>query len=143
MNKNVMLTISGLHQNTGAEDANMETVTAAEYFKKNESHYLLYEEKTDGFEQVSKNRIKFKSNMLELTRQGLMATHMIFEENKTHMTPYATPYGVIHLSVHTKKVQVQEQEKHITVTVEYTLEAEEEHMSDCRIVLQICYCNKE
>lgn len=32
-------------------------------------------------------------NMLELTRQGAVEMHMIFEENKRHVVPYNTPYG--------------------------------------------------
>ena len=91
MDRNVMLTISGLHSGEADENGSVETKVRAEYFKKNETHYLLYEEKEEGFQQTSKNRMKFRDNMLELTRQGLLNTHMVFEENKTHMTPYQTP----------------------------------------------------
>lgn len=137
MNRNVKLSISGLHQDAEAENANVETFVSAEYFKKNDSHYLLYEEKQEGFEELSKNRIKFKENMLELTRQGLLQTHMVFEEKKKHMTRYATPYGEILLGIETKQICVREQEHRIEVTVEYSLEADGEYLSDCKIQLHI------
>ena len=134
-----MLTISGLHSGEADENGSVETKVRAEYFKKNETHYLLYEEKEEGFKQTSKNRMKFRDNMLELTRQGLLNTHMVFEENKTHMTPYQTPYGQMLLGIHTKKVDIQEQENFIRVIVEYTLEADEAYLSDSRI--EICIKN--
>lgn len=137
MNRNVKLSISGLHQDAEAENANVETIVSAEYFKKNDSHYLLYEEKQEGFEKTSKNRIKFKENSMELTRQGLMQTHMVFEEKKKHMTRYTTPYGEILLGIDTKQIRVMEQEHRIEVTVEYSLEADGEYLSDCKIQLQI------
>ena len=137
MNKNVMLTISGLHNGGETDNGSVETVVAAEYFNKNGTHYLLYEEKEEGFEQVSKNRIKFKDNTLELTRQGLLHTHMIFEEGKTHMTNYRTPYGQMVLGVDTKSVQIEEQEKSIRVIAEYVLEADGEYLSDSRIEISI------
>ena len=136
MDRNVMLTISGLHSGETDDNGNVETKVRAEYFKRNESHYLLYEEKEEGFKQTSQNRIKFRGNMLELTRQGLLNTHMVFEENKRHMTPYQTPYGQMLLGIHTKKVDMQEQENCIRVVVEYTLEADETYLSDSRI--EIC-----
>jgi len=139
MDRNVMLTISGLHSGEADENGSVETKVRAEYFKKNETHYLLYEEKEEGFQQTSKNRMKFRDNMLELTRQGLLNTHMVFEENKTHMTPYQTPYGQMLLGIHTKKVDIQEQENFIRVIVEYTLEADEAYLSDSRI--EICIKN--
>lgn len=136
MDRNVMLTISGLHSGEADDNGSVETKVRAEYFKRNESHYLLYEEKEEGFEQTSQNRIKFRGNMLELTRQGLLNTHMVFEENKRNMTPYQTPYGQMLLGIHTKKVDMQEQENCIRVVVEYTLEADEAYLSDSRI--EIC-----
>lgn len=137
MNKNVMLTISGLHSGDETDNGSVETAVGAEYFNQNGTHYLLYEEKEDGFEQVSKNRIKFKDNMLELTRQGLLHTHMIFEEGKNHMTNYQTPYGQMVLGIDTKLVQIEEQEKHIRVIAEYVLEADGEYLSDSRIEINI------
>lgn len=137
MNKEVQLTISGLHNDGQAEGAALEAVSMAEYYKRNDNHYLVYEETMEGFDKPTKNRIKFKDNLLELTRQGLLATHMIFEENKTHMTPYATPYGEVYLGITTDKVQIQEQKDSITVLVEYRLETEEALVSECRLKLHI------
>ena len=45
MNREVELVLSGLHDAEGASDKDaVETAQAAQYFKRNDSHYLLYEE---------------------------------------------------------------------------------------------------
>ena len=78
MNREVELVLSGLHDAEGASDKDaVETAQAAQYFKRNDSHYLLYEEDMEGFDGTCKSRIKFRDNMLELTRQGAVEMHMI------------------------------------------------------------------
>ncbi len=45
MNREVELILSGLHDAEGASDKDtVETAQTAQYFKRNDSHYLLYEE---------------------------------------------------------------------------------------------------
>lgn len=136
MNRKVKLSIAGLHFDAEKEENNVESCYQAEYFKKNESHYLIYEEMQEGFSKSSRNRIKCKENLVELTRQGLMQTHMVFEENKKHMTQYVTPYGEILLGIDTKRIFIEEQDSSIAITVEYSLEADGEYLSDCKIVIR-------
>lgn len=137
MNREVELSISGLQWGTDTDQDNIETVVKAEYFKKNDSHYLLYEETMEGFSQTSKNRMKFKNNILEMTRQGLMNTHMVFEENKKHVTNYVTPYGSLLLGIDTKKFCVEEKDDCIQVMVDYVLETEGEILSQNKIEIRI------
>ena len=66
-----------------------------------------------------------------------MNVHMVFEENKKNMTNYATPYGNILIGIDTGEVEIQELEDHIKVNVKYSLEANYEHMADCRIEMDI------
>lgn len=138
MTREVMLTISGLQWGEDMEQDNIETVLPAEYFKKNDSHYLLYEETMEGFTKSSKNRIKFKENLMELTRQGLVNTHMVFEENKTHMTDYVTPYGNFLLGINTERISVREENDRIEVTVAYKIEIGDEPISTNQIHIVIC-----
>lgn len=137
MTREVMLTIRGLHSMSDADADNVETVTVAEYFKKNDSHYLLYEEKQEGFEQPCKNRIKFTANRMEMVKKGVVNTCMNFEKDKSCATEYVTPYGSLLLDIHTGKFVVEEQADHISVIVEYVLEMNEEPLSECRIEMEI------
>lgn len=138
MNREVELVLSGLHDTEGASDKNaVKTAQTAQYFKRNDSHYLLYEEDMEGFDGACKSRIKFRDNLLELTRQGAVEMHMIFEENKRHVVPYNTPYGQLLLGIETRRVQVEEQKDRICVTVEYTLDQEGEPFSESCLKLHI------
>lgn len=136
MKKEVELSIRGLHKVEDEPDQ-LETVTAAEYYNRNGSHYLLYEEKIQGVDEVVRNRIKLHDNVLEFTKQGIVDTKMIFEENKRHAMNYATPYGCLPLNVHTTKVTVEEQENRIHVMVAYVLEMDETPVSQCKLEIEI------
>ena len=125
MNREVELVLSGLHDAEGASDKDaVETAQTAQYFKRNDSHYLLYEEDLEGFDGTC-------------TRQGTAEMHMIFEENKRHVVPYNTPYGQLLLGIKTRRVQVEEQEDRICVTVEYILDQEGEPFSESCLKLHI------
>ena len=138
MNREVELVLSGLHDTEGTSDKDaVKTAQTAQYFKRNDSHYLLYEENMEGFDGVCKSRIKFRDNLLELTRQGAVEMHMIFEENKRQVVPYNTPYGQLMLGIETRRVQVEEQEDQICVTVEYILDQEGEPFSESCLKLHI------
>ena len=137
MTKDVLLAIKGLQFDGSSEDTEIETVTAAEYYKRNNSHYVMYEEAFEGFEGTTKNIPKFKDNSLDLTKKGLVNVHMIFEENKKNMTNYSTPYGDILIGIDASKIRMQENEEKIQVDVDYALEMNYEHLADCHISIGI------
>lgn len=74
---------------------------------------------------------------MELTKRGLVNVHMVFEEKKKNMTSYATPFGNILIGIDTDEVVVREDRDQIKVNVAYTLEANYEHMADCKIEMNI------
>ncbi len=137
MTREVKVTISGLQYGEDMEQDNIETVAEGEYFKKNDTHYILYEDLEEETRQPSKNRIKYKDNLLELTRQGIVNTHMIFEENKVHMTDYVTPYGHFLLGIRTERVGFVEEEDCICISAEYKIEIGEEPISTNKINIVI------
>lgn len=137
MTKDVLLGIRGLQFNASEEETNVETVTTAEYYKKNNKHYIIYDELMEGYEGSTKNIIKFKENHMDLTKKGLVNVHMIFEENKKNITNYSTPFGTIMIGIDAKKVAVKEEENFIKVDVDYALEVNYEHLADCKISMNI------
>jgi len=137
MTKDVLLSIKGL-QFQGENDGNdLETITAAEYFKRNDNHYVIYEEATEGFHDMTKNIIKWNGQTLDLTKKGLINVHMIFEEKKKNMTDYRTPFGSILIGIDTRQIQVEEREEQIHVNVDYALEINYEHLADCKISMDV------
>ena len=139
MTQEVLLTLQGLQFDQREVDADkIETVTVGDYYKKNGKHYVVYEEVTEGFEQTTKNRLKISENMLELSRNGLINMHMVFQENKKNLTNYNTPFGQILIGIDTKKIQINEQADKIVVDVDYSLDINYEFLSDCHIKINIC-----
>ena len=139
MTKEVLLTLSGLQFDQREEDAGqVEMVTVGDYYKRNGKHYVGYEEITEGFSQPTKNRLKFSEHMLELSRNGLVNVHMVFQENRKNLTNYNTPFGQILIGIDTKKIQVNEKEDDIVVEVDYSLDVNYEFLSDCHIKIAIC-----
>lgn len=138
MMQEVILTLQGLQFDQREEDADkIETVTVGDYYKKNGKHYVIYEEVTEGFEQPTKNRLKFSENMVELSRSGLINMHMVFQENKKNLSNYNTPFGQILIGIDTKKIRIDEKENSIVVDVDYSLDVNYEFLSDCHIKISI------
>ena len=104
---------------------------------------MIFEEAMEGFQEKTKNVIKFKENSLDLTKKGLVNVHMIFEENKKNMTNYATPYGNILIGIDARSVRLKEKEERIEVDVDYALEVNYEHFADCKIKMDIRAKNGE
>ncbi|MDE6607222.1 MAG: DUF1934 domain-containing protein [Lachnospiraceae bacterium] len=137
MKKEVLLAIKGLQFEADQDENKVETINFAEYYSKNDQHYVIYDEITEGFPESTKNIIKFKDHSLDLTKRGLVNVHMVFEENKKNMTNYSTPYGNILIGIDAKKVTCTEKEEQIMVDVEYALEVNYEYLADCKIQMNI------
>lgn len=137
MTKEILLSLKGLQMENTEDGQELETITPAEYYQRGGNHYVLYEEVMEGFSDITKNMIKFRDSAMEVTKKGLVNVHMVFEEKRKNMTSYATPYGNVLIGIDTESIQVQEQENRITVEVEYALEANYQHLADCRIEMDI------
>ena len=138
MTKEVLVSIKGMQFDGESGDA-IETLNFAQYYLKNDGHYVIYDEVTEGESQVTKNILKFKGKTFELTKRGLVNVHMVFEEGQKSMTNYSTPFGSILMGMDTGKVEIteKEEEEKIRILVEYALEVNYEFLADCRIEIEI------
>lgn len=138
MTKDVLISLRGLQfDQNDADTDKIETIIAGTYYEKNGSHYVLFDEVMEGFDEPTKNKIKFGEHCLELSRSGLVNVHMIFEENRKNMTNYGTPYGNILIGIDTKKIHIAQEPDRIIVNVEYALDINYEYLADCKIVIDI------
>ncbi|MBS7338715.1 MAG: DUF1934 domain-containing protein [Lachnospiraceae bacterium] len=137
MTKDIFLSLKGLQIENSEQAQELETITPADYYLRNGSHYVIYDEVTEGFEENTRNMIKFNDSCVEVSKKGLVNVHMVFEENKKNMTSYMTPYGNILIGIDTGSIFVEEEEKRIHVEVAYTLEANYQYLADCRIEMNI------
>lgn len=135
MTKDVIVTVKGFQ--FAEEQDEIETVCEGEYFEVKDSQFVVYEEKIDGYDKTINNRIKIKPNEITVTKKGPYQVQMIFEEGKKTRSQYMTPYGCIMLEMDTRKVEVKSTDEQIELLIEYGLDANEQFVSDCKIVINI------
>lgn len=136
MTRDVLISISGAQMSDGEQD-DIEMITTGDYFLKNGKHYILYDEISEGFGGIIKNTIKVHPGSMDIIKKGGSDVRMKFEKNKKNMTCYATPVGELMIGISTNQILVEEQEDLLKIAVEYSLDINYEHVSECNIVVSV------
>ncbi len=135
MKKDVVITVRGLQPQVDAEEA-VEVMSAGTYMRKDSTHYLSYEE-ADENGNITKNRIKITPSSIEMTKQGGIATQMLFLLGEKQFACYETPFGELNLGMHTKHIAVREEEKKLFAELRYGLDINGEYVSDCELDITV------
>ena len=137
MNKDVLIHVRGL-QMMETDDAQepIEIVVPGQYYFRNGSHYLRYEEMLDDTAETTVNYIKMSPNGVEVRKQGQVNVHMVFEEGKKNKTFYNTPYGTLQMGISATGLELKESEDGIQMKVDYALDMNGEHVADCYLTVQ-------
>lgn len=137
MDKNVLIHIRGLQMMEPTDEQEpIELVVPGQYYFKNGSHYLRYEELMDETSaEPTVNYIKISSKAVEVRKKGLVNVHMVFERGKKNMTYYSTPYGTVEMGIAATGVMIEESENGIDMKVDYALEMNEEYVADCYLTV--------
>lgn len=138
MTKDIILTISGLHDNDGDVDAPIETMTPAQYYMKNGKHYVVFDEMLEGLEGSIKSTIKFTENHVELIRNGAASTRMLFDPGQENMVIYQTPMGPLSISLYTEGIVADIAEEKISLQIEYSLKTEGVVVSESTVHIEMC-----
>ena len=138
MKKNVVITVRGL-QRQADDDEPIEVISAGTYLRKDNTHYLSYEE-ADEDGKITKNRIKITPDSIEMTKQGGITTQMIFIKGQKQYACYETPFGELTLGMTTKRIKVTEEDMQLSVALRYDLEVNGAHMSECELDIEVKEC---
>lgn len=136
MTRDVLISISGAQVFDGDQEQ-VEMIIPGDYFIKNGKHYILYDEVSEGMEGVIKNTIKVHSGSMDIIKKGSSSTHMVFERNKKNITSYATPVGNLVIGISTNQILVEEKEDLLQISVEYSLDINYDHVSECSIMVAV------
>lgn len=140
MKKNVVITVRGLQPEVDAEEP-VEVISAGMYMRKEDTHYLSYEE-ADEDGKITKNRIKITDSSIEMTKQGGIATQMMFRLGEKQYACYETPFGELTLGITTKSLSVREEEGVLFAGLVYGLEINGAYVSDCQLDIDVRECRK-
>ena len=137
MTKDVMVTISGFHMNEEEGDT-IEMVHIGEYYERNGTHYILYEERLEGIAEPVKNRIKVREQRIELQKRGPVTVNMVFEKDKRQSSTYAIPYGSFLMETCTNSVEVCAGEDRMEAKASYELNVNGVRCASCdvRVLVQ-------
>ena len=137
MDKDVWVSVAGLQFGENPEGDRIEIITPGSYYKKKDHHYLLYDEVTEGSDEVTKNVVRFDGDMLTISKRGFTNVEMIFEKNKRNMTNYVTPYGTLLVGIDTDRIDIRESDDVINIDIDYALDINYEHLANCKIKMEI------
>jgi len=138
MKKNVVITVRGLQRQIDEEEP-IEVISAGTYLRKEDTHYLSYEE-ADEDGKITKNRIKITRESIEMTKQGGVTAQMFFAVGQKHFACYETPFGELTLGMTTKSIKVTEENTQISAALRYDLEVNGTHMSECELDIEVKEC---
>ena len=136
MTRDVMVSVSGIHTVDG-ESGDVAVVTSGIYYKKNGKHYIIYDEFQEGLERPIRCTIKLYDRKAAIIRGGDVRAHMEFEVGKTTVNCYSTPFGDFMIGISTNDISITESDRSISVSVDYSLDIAEEHISDCSINVEV------
>ncbi|MDO4649426.1 MAG: DUF1934 domain-containing protein [Eubacteriales bacterium] len=134
MDKEVLIHVKGLQiMDDQGEDEPVEIVVPGEYYFRNGSHYLRYEEILDDSGKPTINYIKMSDKGMEVRKKGLVNVQMVFERNKKNMAFYTTPFGTLQMGIAATNLQMNALENRLHMHVDYALDLNDEHVADCFI----------
>ena len=136
MTRDVVISISGAQFSEGDQE-DVELITTGDYFLKNGKHYIIYDEIEEDGQDVIRNTIKVLPDSIDIIKKGNVSAHMVFEKNKKNLACYMTPFGELMVGIDTSDIRVEEEEQLLRVNVDYSLDINYEHVSDCSITVSV------
>lgn len=137
MGTKAQLTLTGRQRDEAGQETVIKSSFPADYYERDGSSCILYEEQSEDSGSVTRNAIKLKGSVLEMTRRGEIHSRMVFEAGQSHLTDYVTPYGTLRLEVLTETLELSRRSGGLDAALKYTLRLDEQFLSDCTLTLSI------
>ena len=137
MNDTLTITLTGIQEDeSGERDVN--SISApAEYYEKNGTHYIFFEEKDTETNAAVKSTIKFKNGILELSKKGNVTTRMVFQTGQEFISDYITSLGCLQIGIQTHSVDCYFKKGLPQLKATYTLTNEGQAVSENVIIIKL------
>lgn len=139
MHSNVLVTIRGT-QSDGTEQDTIETISHGQYRFLTDKHAVSFEEllPSEANTTISiKNILKITDETVTLTKRGVTQTEMFFQQGHTFCGFYQTPFGTFDMALHTSRLKITSQDDLLRAEIDYALELNGQHVSDCSIQISV------
>lgn len=131
MKKDVKIAIRGLQLGEEIEKDEIETITEGEFYEKNGSYYLIFEEIMDG--TTTKSILKFDDRRLLMSKSGAVQVAMDFEKDRKTYSSYRTPFGTFMLGIDTTRMNLTMSETSLEIEIVYGIEVNEQYIAESHI----------
>lgn len=140
MKQKVLVAITGSQNGLEDEDS-IQTLQPGSYGYIQNKHVIRYEELQEesltGQPATAQCILKISADSVTLSKKGHTQTEMYFKQGESFDTIYETPLGSLHMGLYTTRLEITEKEDSLSLDLEYSLEMNYSHISDCNIHIQI------
>lgn len=122
--KKVLLSVVGVVQDVGAEEASdeMRLVTTGELSGEEDSWKLRYIETQPDSAETHKVTFTMQNGVVTMSREGVYHTSMIFSQGNRYEGSYNTPYGALDMGVYPTQVKYKVDDDRGEVLLKYQLD---------------------
>ena len=87
--------------------------------------------------------LKIHPKQVEIIKKGAAETHMVFVQDKDTISYYSTPFGEMEVTIHTNRLEQMETQHGFQILLQYTLEINTAHVSDCSVEIRVERMNRK
>ena len=136
MKEFVDIEISGSHLRYDENDPIAVNISGNHYID-GDIHKITYVEEAQGFDEIILNTIIVQKNRVEIIKEGVVNSKMVFTNNSRFKVVYNTPFGRLDMETETKLLLIDMNEYEINVYVEYILYIEGDRASNSKMRIHI------
>ena len=136
MKEFVDIEISGSHLRYDENDHIAVNISGNHYID-GDIHKITYVEEAQGFDEIILNTIIVEKNRVEIIKEGVVNSKMVFANNSRFKAIYDTPFGRLNMETETKLLLIDMNEDEINVYIEYLLYIEGDRASNSKMRIHI------
>jgi uncharacterized beta-barrel protein YwiB (DUF1934 family) len=137
MGHDAVIYVEGLLVNSGTVENTAQIMTEGKYFKKEGGYFLSYKESEMTGMEGTTTSISVIDGAVTILRFGTVNTQLIFREGGKHISHYDTGVGSFTFGVFANKVDSDLDEKGGTISINYSIEAENMPLAENSIKIVI------
>lgn len=115
----------------------IEVVSPGKYIKLDCGYKAIYEETEISGMDGTTTMLTIKDTEVLLEREGTTTTKMLFNEKEPSVSLYNTPYGMMELTINTKKLDVEVDENGGSVKIDYNMAIAGQEALSTSLVLKV------